>query len=67
MLLILTLKDAPQVTLPISFDTAISRIEPGPPEPQLPVYFSTASVSAERQRVEVTAIYPVSALCPPGN
>ncbi len=29
VLLILTLKDAPQVTLPISFDTATSPIEPG--------------------------------------
>jgi hypothetical protein len=29
VLFILTLKDAPQVTLPISFDTATSPIEPG--------------------------------------
>jgi LPS-assembly protein len=29
VLFVLTLKDAPQVTLPISFDTATSPIEPG--------------------------------------
>ncbi|HEY5741165.1 MAG TPA: hypothetical protein VIS99_01385, partial [Terrimicrobiaceae bacterium] len=29
ILFVLTLKDAPQVTLPISFDTATSPIEPG--------------------------------------
>ena len=29
ILFVLTLKDAPQVTLPISFDTATSPMEPG--------------------------------------